>query len=50
MAELREKDEEIAKLRTTVNKLERTIQSKNAELEDRDFRLSLIETATMMDL
>ena len=43
VAELREKDEEIAKLRTTVTKLERTIQSKNAELEDRDFRLSLIE-------
>ena len=43
VAELREKDEEMAKLRTTVTKLERTIQSKNAELEDRDFRLSLIE-------
>ena len=43
LAELRSRDEEIAELRTTIKKLERTIQSKSAELEDRDFRLSLIE-------
>ena len=43
VAELRLKDEEIAELKTAVKKLERTIQSKSAELEDRDFRLSLIE-------
>ena len=42
VAELRAKDEELAELKTIVTKLEKTIQSKNAELEDRDFRLSLI--------
>ena len=45
VAELRQRDEEIAELRTTIKKLERTIQSKSAELEDRDFRLSLIENS-----
>ena len=45
VVELRLKDEEIAELKTTVKKLERTIQSKSAELEDRDFRLSLIENS-----
>ena len=45
VTELRLKDEEIAELKTTVKKLERTIQSKSAELEDRDFRLSLIENS-----
>ena len=45
MAELRLRNEEIAELRTTIKKLERTIQSKSAELEDRDFRLSLIENS-----
>jgi hypothetical protein len=44
-AELRLKDEEISELRTTVKKLERTVQTKSAELEDRDFRLSLIENS-----
>ena len=39
------KDEEIASLRTQVTKLEKQIRSKNAELEDRDFRLSLIENS-----
>ena len=43
IAELRARDDEIAGLRTTITKLEKTVQSKNAELEDRDFRLSLIE-------
>ncbi|MCG8626678.1 MAG: hypothetical protein MJE68_32345, partial [Proteobacteria bacterium] len=37
--------EEIAELKTTVKKLERTIQTKSAKLEDRDFRLSLIENS-----
>ena len=45
VAELRAKDEELAELKTIVTKLEKTIQSKNAELEDRDFRLSLIENS-----
>ena len=43
MIELRSRDDEIASLKATVNKLEKTVRSKNAELEDRDFRLSLIE-------
>ena len=42
MSEMRE---EIAGLKTTVNKLEKMIRSKNTELEDRDFRLSLIENS-----
>ena len=44
-SEIRAKDEEIQTLKTTVNKLEKQIRSKNAELEDRDFRLSLIENS-----
>ena len=43
MEMLQSRDEEIASLRTQVTELEKTVQSKNAELEDRDFRLSLIE-------
>ena len=43
--ELRGKDEELQTLKTTVAKLEKQIRSKNAELEDRDFRLSLIENS-----
>ena len=45
MAKLRSKDDEIASLKATVTKLEKTVRSKNAELEDRDFRLSLIENS-----
>ena len=45
MGQLREKDEEISGLKTTITKLEKTIRSKNAESEDRDFRLSLIENS-----
>ena len=45
MAELQSKDDEIADLKATVSKLEKTVKSKNAELEDRDFRLSLIENS-----
>ena len=41
--ELKKRDEEIASLRTSVTKLERMLKAKNAEIEDRDFRLSLIE-------
>ena len=44
-SEIRAKDEEIQTLKTTVTKLEKQIRSKNAELEDRDFRLSLIENS-----
>ena len=44
-SEIRVKDEEIQTLKTTVTKLEKQIKSKNAELEDRDFRLSLIENS-----
>ena len=43
--ELRSKDEEIASLHTRVTKLEKQIRAKNAELEDCDFRLSLIENS-----
>ena len=45
MAELQSKDDEIAGLKATVTKLEITVKSKGAELEDRDFRLSLIENS-----
>ena len=38
-------NEEITSLRAQVTNLEKLIQSKNAELEDRDFRLSLIENS-----
>ena len=41
--ELRAKDEEIAGLKTTITKMEKTMRAKNVEHEDRDFRLSLIE-------
>ena len=44
-SELREREEEITGLKTQVSKLEKTLRSKNAELEDRDFRLSLIENS-----
>ena len=43
--EMRSMEEEIASLRTQITKLEKQIRSKNAELEDRDFRLSLIENS-----
>ena len=41
----RDQDEEIASTRSQIVKLEKVIRSKNAELEDRDFRLSLIENS-----
>ena len=41
--QLKEKDEEIATLKANVTKMEKTIRSKSAEQDDRDFRLSLIE-------
>ena len=44
-SELKVKDEEITGLKTQVSKLEKMVRSKNAELEDRDFRLSLIENS-----
>ena len=44
-SELSVKDEEITGLKTRVSKLEKVVRSKNAELEDRDFRLSLIENS-----
>ncbi len=43
--ELKVKDEEIATLKSTVLKLEKAVRSKNADFEDRDFRLSLIENS-----
>ena len=45
MERFQSKDEEIASLRTQVTKLEKQIRSKNAQLEDRDFRLSLLENS-----
>ena len=44
-AELRHRDEEIATLRSTITKMEKSMRSKHAEFEDRDFRLSLIENS-----
>ena len=44
-SELRSRDEEIVALRSRIVRLERQIRSQNAELEDRDFRLSLIENS-----
>ena len=44
--ELQTKDEEMATLRTQVTRLDKEVHSKNAELEDRDFRLSLIENSS----
>ena len=43
--ELKRRDDEIESLRTSLTKLERTLKAKNAEIEDRDFRLSLIENS-----
>ena len=43
--ELKAKDDDIASLKTTVTKLEKSVRAKHAELEDRDFRLSLIENS-----
>ena len=43
--ELRAKSEEITSLRVMINKLEKTQRAKNADFEDRDFRLSLIENS-----
>ena len=40
---LKKREEEIASLRTSLITLETLVTAKNAELEDRDFRLSLIE-------
>jgi hypothetical protein len=45
VAELRAREEEINQLKVSVTKLEKQLRSKNAELEDRDFRLSLIENS-----
>ena len=42
---IKAKDDEIASLNTQVTKVEKQIRSKTAELEDRDFRLSLIENS-----
>ena len=43
--ELRRRDEAIATLRTSNTKLEKLLRAKSAEIEDRDFRLSLIENS-----
>ena len=43
--ELRRRDEEISTLRTSNAKLEKLLRAKSAEIEDRDFRLSLIENS-----
>jgi hypothetical protein len=45
VAELRAREEEINQLKVSVTKLEKQLSSKNAELEDCDFRLSLIENS-----
>ena len=45
MESMRSIQEEVSSLRTQVTKLEKQIRAKNAELEDRDFRLSLIENS-----
>ena len=43
--ELNIKEEELTSLRAQITKLERNQRSKNADFEDRDFRLSLIENS-----
>ena len=43
--ELKAKNNEIEGLRNTVLKLEKSMRAKNADFEDRDFRLSLIENS-----
>ena len=43
--ELEIRDKQISSLRSQIMKLDEQIRSKNAELEDRDFRLSLIENS-----
>ena len=45
MEQLRSKGEEIDMLRAQLTKVEKQIRAKNAEFEDRDFRLSLIENS-----
>ena len=45
LKEIRARDEEIVSLKSTITKLEKSVRSKHAELEDRDFRLSLIENS-----
>ena len=45
VAELNRRDEEIAALKSTVSKMQKSMTSKHAEFEDRDFRLSLIENS-----
>ena len=42
---IKAKDDEIASLNTQATKVEKQLRSKNAELEDCDFRLSLIENS-----
>ncbi len=44
--ELQLKQKDIVALQTAVAKLEKQLRTKNAELEDRDFRLSLIENSS----
>ena len=43
--QLQAKDEEMISLRTKISELENQMRFRNAELEDRDFRLSLIENS-----
>ena len=43
--QLHARDEEIVALRSQIIKLEKQVRSQNAELEDRDFRLPLIENS-----
>ena len=45
LTELKAKNDEIESLKSTVMKLEKSIRSKTADFEDRDFRLSLIENS-----
>ena len=45
MAESRARDEELAEVKMAVRKLEKTVRSPSADIEDRDFRLSLIENS-----
>ena len=45
MLEIQKRDAEIKALQQLTTQLQRTLQGKNAEIEDRDFRLSLIENS-----
>ena len=45
-AEIQKRDHEIQNLQKLTGQLQKTVKQKNAEIEDRDFRLSLVENSS----